>query len=229
MSAENAPSVILRHTSFSYQQWGAATSALQDINLCLPSTGFVLVRGHNASGKSTLLKLIGGLLRPGAGSVEVFGRDPSRAPPTWRARHIGYVDQHPDADLVAGLTIDEHLRLLGQEWTAFASELRRLDPSGHFSFLSDCRRQTVDRLSGGQRQSFGLALQLVRPVPLLLLDEPFAALDLERTAAFTETLRRIAKDRCVVHVTHAAAPANAAEITLRLTGGRLVKEERIDK
>lgn len=219
-TAAAPPSVELHNVGMRYEAWGLSVEAIRGVSLDLPERGLVLILGPNASGKSTLLRIIGGSLRPTSGTVRVFDRDPADAPARWRAASIGSVGQHPERDLVPGLTIEQHARLFGFTWKSFKDRLAELEPGGHFAAVFESAKQPVEALSGGQRQSLGLALQLVRSVPLLLLDEPFAALDAARHSAFTEMICRVAETRCVLNVTHAPGPLLAhAALIVRLAGG----------
>jgi len=203
-----------------FEAWGGPIKALRDISLDIPERGLVLIIGSNASGKSTLLRVIGGSLRATSGRVQVFGRNPETMSARWRAKTIASVGQHPERDLVPQMTIEDHARLFGLSWQSFANRLSMLEPDGHFSLLGSSRKQPVEALSGGQRQALGLAVQLVRDTPILLLDEPFAALDPDRLAAFTRMIARLSQTRCVVNVTHAPEPLlSAASAVVRLEGG----------
>lgn len=225
MTDKGAAIATLANVGMTYEAWGSRVEALKDVTFDLPRSGLVLVLGANASGKSTLLNIIAGSLRPTAGRVEVLRCDPRQAPARWRASTIAFVGQHPERDLVPEMTVEEHARLFGHSWTSFTSRLSALEPEGQFALLLSCRKQPVDVLSGGQRQSLGLALQLVRDVPLVLLDEPFAALDAERLAAFTGMIFRVAENRCVVNVTHAPEPflSRAAMVIRVATSGAEVE------
>lgn len=220
MTDAAASAVSLVRVGMTYDAWGGRVEALRDVTLDIPQRGLVLIVGANASGKSTLLRIIGGSLRPTAGRVQVLGRDPDQSSARWRARTIASVGQHPERDLIPQMTVEEHARLFGLSWHSFANRLSTLEPDGHFSLLRSCRKQPVEALSGGQRQSLGLALQLVREAPVLLLDEPFAALDAERLKAFTGMIARVSESKCVLNVTHAPEPLlSAAAMVVRLTDG----------
>ncbi|MFI7693241.1 ABC transporter ATP-binding protein [Nonomuraea sp. NPDC049655] len=143
--------------------------ALRDCALDVPAGHVVGLVGPNGVGKTTLLKLAGGQLRPSEGSITVLGGNPPDAPGQ-RAR-IGFVAQ--DAPVYAGLSVADHLRLgarLNPGWDAALADdrVRRLglDPG-----------QRAGRLSGGQRAQLALTMGLAKRPELLLLDEPVAALD----------------------------------------------------
>lgn len=225
MTLPTLTSVALHNVSVRFDAWGRSVHALREVSLELPVHGLVLVLGENASGKSTLLRTIEGVLQPTSGRVEVLGRDPARCSARWRANSIASVGQHPERDLVPEMTVEEHSTLFGYSWDCFEAQLWHLEPEGHFSLLHFCRKRRVGILSGGQRQTLGLALQLLRPTPIVMLDEPFAALDEGRLAAFTGMIRRVAEKRCVLNVTHAPDQLrpHAAKV-IRLQDGALVED-----
>ena len=194
----DSPKVELRSVGLRYFGWEGETEALQDISLSVAPGEFVAVIGPSGCGKSTLLSLIAGLLAPTEGSVLVDGR-----PVAGPNRKIGYMLQQ---DYLFELrTILENV-VLGAEIQgasmAVARERARqlLTRYGLGQFLNHVPRQ----LSGGMRQRAALARTLCTEPEIVLLDEPFSALDSQTRLALadeiTEILRREAKT--VVLVTH---------------------------
>jgi ABC-2 type transport system ATP-binding protein len=152
------------------KRYRRGVTALAGIDLTLPAGGITALVGPNAAGKSTLIKTWVGFEKPTNGSARVMGVDP------WRDRskalaHIGYVPQSPA--LYDGLSVDDHLDLAGQLRHGFdrayaEQRLTQLDiPIG----------RGARSLSGGQQAQVALALALGTRAPILLLDEPLAALD----------------------------------------------------
>jgi ABC-type multidrug transport system ATPase subunit len=141
------------------------------VTLALPAGATAAVRGPNGAGKSTLLRIVATASRPTAGRVEVGGVDALRDPVAAR-RLLAWVPQ--EAPCYAELTPREHL--------AWWARLRRADAAGtapllEGSGLGPAADLPAGRLSRGQRQRLALAMGLVGDPVLLLLDEPFAALD----------------------------------------------------
>ena len=194
----DSPKVELRSVGLRYFGWEGETEALQDISLSVAPGEFVAVIGPSGCGKSTLLSLIAGLLAPTEGSVLVDGR-----PVAGPNRKIGYMLQQDY--LFEWRTILENV-VLGAEIQgasmAVARERARqlLTRYGLGQFLNHVPRQ----LSGGMRQRAALARTLCTEPEIVLLDEPFSALDSQTRLALadeiTEILRREAKT--VVLVTH---------------------------
>ena len=193
-----SPKVELRSVGLRYFGWEGETEALQDISLSVAPGEFVAVIGPSGCGKSTLLSLIAGLLAPTEGSVLIDGR-----PVAGPNRKIGYMLQQDY--LFEWRTILENV-VLGAEIQgasmAAARERGRqlLTRYGLGQFLNHVPRQ----LSGGMRQRAALARTLCTGPEIVLLDEPFSALDSQTRLALadeiTEILRREAKT--VILVTH---------------------------
>jgi osmoprotectant transport system ATP-binding protein len=183
----------------------AGAAALDGVSFTVPEGRVLVLLGTSGSGKTTALKTINALVRPDSGRVVVLGRDVREWDPIELRRRIGWVIQ--DVGLLPHLTIAENVALvpLLLGWSeerrrARARELLavcRLEPS---RFESLHPRE----LSGGERQRAGLARALAANPPVLLMDEPFGALDpLTRRALqdeFRDLQARLGKT--VVLVTH---------------------------
>jgi NitT/TauT family transport system ATP-binding protein len=194
----DSPKVELRSVGLRYFGWEGETEALQNISLSVAPGEFVAVIGPSGCGKSTLLSLIAGLLAPTEGSVLVDGR-----PVAGPNRKIGYMLQQDY--LFEWRTILENVvlgaEIQGASMAAARERARQLlTRYGLGQFLNHVPRQ----LSGGMRQRAALARTLCTEPEIVLLDEPFSALDSQTRLALadeiTEILRREAKT--VVLVTH---------------------------
>ena len=187
-----------------------------------PHSAHALV-GRSGSGKSTLLNLVAGFLEPASGALawrgeSLLGVPPAHRPVTTLFQHDNLFDHLTVADNV-GLGLDPGLRLDAGQRRAIDAVLADVGLAGFGP-----RRPT--RLSGGERQRVGLARCLLRERPILLLDEPFGALDAgTRTEMLALTRAVIGRHRpCVLMVTHDPddAPAIGAG-TIELADGRLVR------
>jgi len=161
---------------------------------------FVSIIGPNGGGKTTLARLILGLLSPSAGAISVFGRSPQAS------RHrIGYVPQYTSFDPNFPVTVRE-VALMGR--VAFRPGLHRkrdveaadsaLDQVG----LSDLRHRPFADLSGGQRQRLLIARALAAGPEILLLDEPTANVDVAAEHQLTALLHRFGNELTVLLITH---------------------------
>ncbi len=181
--------------------------ALQLDELILDRGEGLAVTGPNGSGKTTLLHLVAGLLRPQAGEVVVAGQDLSRLREhqldRFRARHVGYLVQ--GGSLMESLSAVDNVALALMVGGCPARErrrraLERLERVG----VAHRAAHRPGELSGGERQRVALARALANDPPLILADEPTAALDAEGAAAMVEILDQLRRrdGRTLVVVTH---------------------------
>lgn len=180
--------------------------------------------GPSGCGKTTLLRAVAGLLAPSAGTVEVMGDSPRAAQ---RAHAIGLVAQEPG--LLPWRSVEANVRLPLEVTGASADVPALLERVGIASFAA----YRPGALSGGMRQRVALARALVHRPRLLLMDEPFGALDeLSREAMRFELLRLWDAERVtVLFVTHAVREAvllSDRVIVMSPRPGRIVEDVRID-
>jgi osmoprotectant transport system ATP-binding protein len=174
VSAADGPAVLLEDV---YKRF-PGTVALDGVSLAVASGQTLVLLGTSGSGKTTALKTINRLVEPDRGRVRVLGRDAAEWDPISLRRQVGYVIQ--DVGLLPHLTVLDNVelvpRLLGwpvERRTPRAREMLDLVGLPPDRFGAAAPR----RLSGGERQRVGLARALAADPPLLLMDEPFGALD----------------------------------------------------
>jgi molybdopterin-binding protein len=188
---------------------------LHDVSFALPRGAWGIVLGPAGAGKTTLLETIAGVRRASGGRVSLRGVDVTRLPP--ERRGVGMVYQH--AFLFPHLGVAENVRY-GARDAAYASDVaRRL---GVEPMLS----REVGALSGGERQMVALARALAPRPDILLLDEPFAALDPRGRGRIRRELRAIQRELgfTVLQVTHDFAEAGTlGDLAILLDGGRVVQ------
>jgi ABC-2 type transport system ATP-binding protein len=156
---------------------------LVDVGLTVPAGGGVCVTGENGIGKSTLLRCVSSLQRPEQGTIRVFGSAPSASPEFWRQ----VVSTVEPPTWYAGLTVHEHAELVCRAHgrdpadAGIGEALARFGLAGHADVIPPS-------LSSGQKQRLTLALALLRPSSLLILDEPEQRLDPEGRASVAAML-----------------------------------------
>ncbi|WP_324276882.1 ATP-binding cassette domain-containing protein [Blastococcus brunescens] len=193
------------------------TVAVHDLDLTIPTGQTVALLGANGAGKSSVVNAVLGLLNPAAGSVRLLGRTPQDAV---RAGCVGAMLQH--GGLPSEARVGEVLGLVRRSFPT-AWPLDDLVVTAGIDGLLD---RPVEALSGGQRQRVLLALALAGAPPLLLLDEPTSAMDVEGRRAFWTTMRGLAgSGHTVVFATHHLEEADAvADRVVVVAHGRVVAD-----
>jgi osmoprotectant transport system ATP-binding protein len=204
-----------------------AHAALAGVSLSVERGEFTALVGGSGSGKTTLLKTINRLVTPDAGQIRVLGEDIATTPPHLLRRKIGYVFQ--EVGLFPHLSVGENIavtpKLLG--WEARRIEARVANLLGLVDLPLEVAARPPAALSGGQRQRVGVARALAAEPGLMLMDEPFGALDpLTRDALGADY--RALHDRLgltTVMVTHDMAEAVLlADRIVVLREGRVVAD-----
>ena len=210
-------------------RFGTAT-IVDRVDLTVPDGGWLGLLGPNGAGKTTLLRALAGLVERDAGSVDLAGIDPREHDRRSVARCVAFVDQRPV--LPPGMRVDEYV-LLGR--TAHVGTLRMETAHDLGVAREAMARLDVERfaerdvltLSGGEAQRVVLARALAQEAPVLLLDEPTAALDLghkQQVLELVDELRR-ERDLTVVTTMHDLTVAGQfAFDMLLLADGRVVAE-----
>lgn len=190
--------VRFRNVDFSYN----GVPVLEDVNFTIQDKSFISIVGPNAGGKTTLLKLMLGLLKPSRGTIEIFELPPDKARPL-----IGYMPQHVQFDphfpvtvldvvLMGRLGNGTHLGPYRKKDRAICLDaLRKLE-------MYDVRHHPFGALSGGQRQRVLVARALATQPRLFLLDEPTSNVDMTVETELFELLHALSESITVVVVSH---------------------------
>jgi ABC-2 type transport system ATP-binding protein len=201
------PAVDVSGLNVSY----GSAQVLVDVALTVPEGAGVCVTGENGIGKSTLLRCVSSLQRPDAGRIRVFGRPPGSTPEFWRA----VVSTVEPPTWYPGLTTREHAELVcrahGQD-----PDVAGIDEALDRFGLAAQRDVIPPSLSSGQKQRLTLALTLLRPSSLLILDEPEQRLDPEGRASVAAMLRDyLGEGGTLLMASHdeVFAAASGAEVT----------------
>ncbi|MCD9024890.1 ABC transporter ATP-binding protein [Cohnella silvisoli] len=190
--------IELRDVGLSYFTLKQETEALRDINLSIEPGEFISIVGPSGCGKSTLLSLISGMLKPTKGKVMINGTEVSGTSPK-----VGYMLQHDHLfewrDVLSNLIVGAEIRRM-HRGTAKRKAYELLKRYGLREFVN----HSPSQLSGGMRQRVALIRTLVAEPDILLLDEPFSAVDYQTRLTLSEEVFHIIKDqgKTAVLVTH---------------------------
>ena len=226
------PVINIEHLCAGYDH----EQVLEDINLQVFPNDFIGLIGPNGGGKTTLIKLLLGLIEPNHGRIEILGQ------PIKKSRHlIGYVPQLVEFDRSFPISVWEVVRmgLLGkrgllqpfnkEDQSAIEQALRQVN-------MYDQRKKPIGELSGGQRQRVYIARALVSKPKILLLDEPTASIDPETSSTIYELLREINQAVTIILISHDMNAVSSyvktigcLNRTLIYHGGKQISEEMLQK
>lgn len=198
----DTPIIRFQQVNFSYEN---GAPVLEDVNFSIGKRELVSIVGPNGGGKTTMLKLMTGMLHPVSGSVAIFGTTPYTARPK-----IGYMPQYLHFDPHFPVTVMDVVLMgrLGRTglrgmlgWPGRHDRRRAMESLEHVE-MSHLAARPFSDLSGGQRQRVMIARALCCDPELLLLDEPTANVDSQTEAKFMALLQELAKEITVVMVSH---------------------------
>lgn len=198
MSSDKSRVVEFDRVSFAYD----GILVLEDITFGIDRGDFLSIVGPNGGGKTTILKLILGLIKPRAGTVSVFGDSPEKA----RSR-IGYMPQSTSLDPLFPVSVKEVV-LMGRLGTSsslgFYSRVDRKSAEQALDMveMKGYMKRPFSSLSGGQSQRVLLARALATQPEILILDEPTSSVDVAVESELYDLLRKLNEDMTIVLVTH---------------------------
>jgi zinc transport system ATP-binding protein len=195
---EAYPAISVRHLWAGYEH----ETVLEDINFTVHQGDFVGLMGPNGGGKTTLLKVLLGLLAPTRGQVRILDKSVREG-----RQYIGYVPQAVDFDREFPVSVRDVARMgrlgkrrLFRRYTAQDDEI--VDQALQSVELLELKDRSIGDLSGGQRQRAYIARALAAEPQILLLDEPTASVDPQISASIYDTLRRLNAQITILMVSH---------------------------
>jgi zinc transport system ATP-binding protein len=189
--------IQIRNLSFAYDN----IPVISDVHLDIYPKDSACIVGPNGGGKTTLIKLILGLLTPTEGTVRVYGEKPEK-----ERRRIGYVPQHAHYDARFPISATEVVRM-GRLGNSISGRYTRHDKKAALDALdavnlADLSERSFSELSGGQRQRILIARALASGGDILILDEPTASLDRQSEQHLFALLAELNKTMIILMVTH---------------------------
>ena len=215
----------LKNITFSADDSGKASDIIRGISLEIPDDKFIVITGPNGGGKSTLAKIIAGIIKPTDGRLIFNGTDITDMSITERARAgIGFAFQQPVR--FKGLTVLDLLRI------AAGKNLSVSDACTYLSEVGLCakdyiRREVNASLSGGELKRIEIATVMARNVKLAVFDEPEAGIDLwsfNNLIRIFENMRKAEQSRTVVVISHQERLLKIADEIIVLSDGQLIKQ-----
>jgi ATP-binding cassette subfamily C protein LapB len=222
--------IEFRNVKFAYPN--RQDSALEGLSFKITAGERVALIGKVGSGKSTIQRLIMGLYQPTEGAVLLDGIDLRQLDPADVRRNLGYVSQ--DVTLFYG-TLRDNITF-GLPYADDSAVLAAAELAGMANFVNRHPRgfdmpvgERGESLSGGQRQSVGLARAVLHNAPLLLLDEPTSAMDFTTEAQITQNITHFAHNKTVVLVTHRTSLLAMVTRVIVIDAGKIVADGPRDR
>ncbi|MES2990958.1 MAG: type I secretion system permease/ATPase [Pseudomonadota bacterium] len=217
--------IEFRNVRFAYP--GRTDAALDGLSFKIAAGEKVALIGRVGSGKSTIQRLIMGLYQPSEGAVMLDGIDLRQLDPADVRRNCGYVSQDVTLfygslreNIAFGLPYAHDTAVVAAAEVAGMSDLVNRHPRGFDMGVGE----RGESLSGGQRQSVGLARAVLHNAPMLLLDEPTSAMDFSTEAQITTRIGAFARDKTVVLVTHRTSLLAMVTRVIVIDGGKIVAD-----
>ncbi|MDE6413374.1 MAG: energy-coupling factor transporter ATPase [Eubacterium sp.] len=201
---------------------------IKNLNLEIEKGSFVAVLGHNGSGKSTIAKLINGLLVPQSGMVTVNGVSTENEDDVFEIRkNVGMVFQNPDNQIVASI-VEEDVAFGVENLGVPSAEIRqRVDEALKTVGMYEFRERAPHKLSGGQKQRIAVAGIIAMKPQCIVLDEPTAMLDPSGRREVIETIKKLNKEEniTIVLITHYMDEAVEADRVIVVDNGEIKMDD----
>ena len=216
------------NVSFAYElEDEGVVNAVNDFSLEVPEGQFLAVLGHNGCGKSTVAKLINGILVPNKGKVTVEEMDTSDEEKTVDIRKtVGMVFQNPDNQIVATI-VEDDVAFGPENLGVEPSEIRKaVDSALKAVGMYEFRKREPHRLSGGQKQRVAIAGVIAMNTKCIVMDEPTAMLDPQGRKEVMDTVMKLNREFgiTVILITHYMDEAVKADRVIVMDGGRIAMD-----
>ena len=207
---------------------GEKEYSLRGVNITVKEGEFVVVLGHNGSGKSTFAKHMNALLLPAGGKIYIDSIDATDPENTWEVRkRAGMVFQNPDNQMVATV-VEEDVAFGPENLGVEPSEIRkRVDKSLKEVNMYEYRKHAPHLLSGGQKQRVAIAGIIAMRPKIIILDEPTAMLDPSGREEVMKTIRQLNEEYniTIVHITHFMEEAVQGDRIVVMEEGKIIIDD----
>ncbi|QQE14004.1 ABC transporter ATP-binding protein [Planctomycetota bacterium] len=210
-------------TATNLVKWYGPTLAVDDLSFEIPKGEIVGFLGPNGAGKSTTLRILTGYLPPTSGTATIAEHDILKQPLQARSQ-IGYLPE--GTPLYGEARVTEYLHYRGSLLNMSRKErVQRIDEVCDRCGLTHLRRRVISRLSKGNRQRVGLAQALLSKPPILILDEPTAALDPNQIGEVRKLIKELGGEHTILLSTHILPEVEkTADRVMIIAGGRLLAD-----
>ena len=192
--------IEVSHLTFSYD---GKNDILKDVSFSIPKGSYTTIIGHNGSGKSTMAKLIIGLLEAKKGKIQILGKELNEESVYELRSHVGIVFQNPDNQFIGSTVADDIAFGLENHCVEQEKMQGIIEDVASRVGMTDFLSAEPTKLSGGQKQRVAIARALCMNPDIMLFDEPTSALDPEMVKGVLEVIKELANQgMTIVIVTH---------------------------
>lgn len=215
--------IEVNNLTFSYD---SKQDVLKDISLRIPKGSYTTIIGHNGSGKSTIAKVLIGLLEPQAGTVKILGRELNEENLYDLRSHIGIVFQNPDNQFIGSTVADDIAFGLENRQVPQEDMQAIIEESAAKVGMNDYLNAEPTNLSGGQKQRVAIAGILAVKPDVIVFDESTSMLDPQGKASINKQIRELNKnkDRTIISITHDMDEVAQSEYVIVLENGQVMME-----
>lgn len=195
------PAIEVSNLSFSYTEEG---NTIQDVSFSIPKGSYTTIIGHNGSGKSTIAKLIIGLLKTQSGTIRILGTELTPETVYDLRSHVGIVFQNPDNQFIGSTVADDIAFGLENHCVPQEDMQALIEKSAASVGMSDFLQAEPTHLSGGQKQRVAIAGILAMTPDIIIFDESTSMLDPQGKASINAQIKRLhdEKNITILSITH---------------------------
>ncbi len=212
-----------KHLTFSYTE---DTQTIQDVSFNIPKGSYTTIIGHNGSGKSTIAKLLIGLLKAKSGDIAIMGQELNPESVYELRSHVGIVFQNPDNQFIGSTVADDIAFGLENHCVPQKDMQALIEKAAASVGMSDYLDAEPTRLSGGQKQRVAIAGILAMAPDIIIFDESTSMLDPQGKASINEQIKRLhaEKEITILSITHDMEEVAQSEHVIVMNEGKVEME-----